>query len=250
MRKCIWCNSNELNVSFKKKAHTVPQSLGGKNICLNVCDDCNAYFGNRSNGKPAVEVILKEFLHLSQYILLSTINQPIRHKSEYFDINKKTNQVGIKMKYRLIQNFQETIIRQFKRGLYKVFLEERDRQKQDAYNERFNFIREFARYDLLDYPVFYVKPFQGAVFFQTDDAKHPTIRFTEYSDEMDIDFRMFEYTILGHRIVIPTSPLYYINFKKFVTYIKKQNVKLMGEDIVEIKSINDIDFLFEHVKNN
>ncbi|MFN7494955.1 MAG: HNH endonuclease [Cyclobacteriaceae bacterium] len=46
MRKCIWCRRDESETDFKKEAHTIPRQLGGQNICANVCDDCNHYFGN------------------------------------------------------------------------------------------------------------------------------------------------------------------------------------------------------------
>lgn len=71
MKLCIWCSKKENFVTFNKIAHTIPQSLGGKNICKNVCDDCNEYFGRKEFGKPAVEIALKEVLNISKYLLLT-----------------------------------------------------------------------------------------------------------------------------------------------------------------------------------
>lgn len=45
MKICIWCRKNENQGTFDKKAHTIPKSLGGDNICENVCDKCNHFFG-------------------------------------------------------------------------------------------------------------------------------------------------------------------------------------------------------------
>ena len=45
--KCLWCLNEEPKVTFEKKAHTIPKSLGGQNYNINVCDECNSYFGNK-----------------------------------------------------------------------------------------------------------------------------------------------------------------------------------------------------------
>jgi len=71
MKKCIWCSKTEEQSTFNKRAHTFPQSLGGKNICENVCDSCNEYFGNTQYNSPAVEVILKEILNISKFLILN-----------------------------------------------------------------------------------------------------------------------------------------------------------------------------------
>ena len=248
MKKCIWCSKDENNTTFDKKAHTIPKSLGGVNICDNVCDNCNTYFGNRCDGLPAIELVLKEFFHLSQYLLLGAIHEPTRHKSVYFNFNKQKKQLTLKPKYSVKQSFQMILITQFKRGIYKVFLEERERQCKDADDNRFDFIREFSRYGLNDYPIFYVKPFSNVILFQTDDTKHPAIRFTEYSENLDKQFRMYEYTILGHRIAIPTSKAYNLNLDSFIKYIDAQDARLAGNELIELKKISDIDFLFSHLK--
>ncbi|OYU78844.1 MAG: hypothetical protein CFE23_16690 [Flavobacterium sp. BFFFF1] len=148
MKKCIWCSKTELDTTFRKAAHTFPQSLGGKNTCDNVCDSCNHFFGNKTEKMPSVEIALKEVLNLSKYLLLANAGKiKSRFKSEYFDFNIKTMKVKFKMKYQLRENFQSNFARLFRRGIYKVFLEERERLRKDAHDSRYDFIREFARYD-------------------------------------------------------------------------------------------------------
>lgn len=93
--------------------------------------------------------------------------------------------------------------------MFKVFLEERERQKRDALDPRFNFIREFARYNFGDYPIFYFIPKFQAVFFSLIDLNEPVIRFTESSDKTDAEFRMYEYQIMGHYFSFP--PVMFIN---------------------------------------
>lgn len=66
-KKCIWCLENENQVTFEKKAHTIPKSLGGQNFNKHVCDDCNKYFGETTkiNGY-SIEEALKETFCLSR----------------------------------------------------------------------------------------------------------------------------------------------------------------------------------------
>ncbi len=44
--KCIWCGRTESDgATFYDKPHIVPHGLGGQEIGVDVCDDCNHYFG-------------------------------------------------------------------------------------------------------------------------------------------------------------------------------------------------------------
>jgi hypothetical protein len=248
MRTCIWCNRKEPDVPFLKKAHTFPQSLGGDSICDNVCDYCNHYFGSPQAQSPAIEVILKEILNISKYLLLHHINEVPknkRYKSEYFNLNWEKKSIHLKPRFIVRRGYQEKLGRLFTRGLYKVFLEERERQRNDAKDSRYDFIREFARYDLGDYPIYYFIPKIRAVFVSSTDTNKPMIRFTDHSDKMDQDFKVFEYTIMGHNFCIPTSRnfvnLYLDYYKKYL--IETDNPS--GTRIIAIKYVENIDFTFQ-----
>lgn len=249
MKKCIWCSRSEDETRFLRLAHTFPQSLGGGETCENVCDDCNAYFGSAKSHSPAIEVVLKETLNLSKYLLLhSTNNAPRqRFKSEYFNLSKTGNRITMKPRYSIRPSFQEKIGRLFKRGLYKVFLEERERQKNDAHLDRYNFIREFARYDLNDPPVYLVKPKSKWVIFSKTDVEKPAIRFTEQSDDIDNNFRVFDYLIMGHFFCLPTSNFFTsFNIELYQKYLKKSN-NPFGDELIEIRHVEDIDFTFRYL---
>jgi len=250
MRTCIWCNKDESTVSFQKKAHTFPQSLGGDSICENVCDLCNHYFGSPQSQSPAIEVILKEILNISKYLLLNQVNEipkNKRYKSVYFNLNWKRKTINLKPRYSLRKGYQEKLGRLFRKGLYKVFLEERERQRKDAKESRFDFIREFARFDLSDYPIYYLKPKFSAIFFSLIDVNKPMIRFTEHSDKVDRDFKVFDYMIIGHTFCIPTSR-YFVGL--YLDYYKKHLIETdnpFGTEIIPIKYIEDIDFTFRFI---
>lgn len=156
----------------------------------------------------------------------------------------------MKIKYQLRANFQLEFGRRFRRGVYKVFLEERERQKNDAHDNRFDFIRSFERYNLSDYPVYYLKPKFKALFISMPDIINPQIRFTEHSDQIDKIYRFYSYDFLRHNLVIPTTS----NFIKerlniFKDYLIKDDSPF-GKELIEINYIEVLDFRFKHLEDN
>lgn len=46
-RVCRFCGKNKNEVSFKKKAHVIPEGIGNKKLfSLSECDSCNSFYGN------------------------------------------------------------------------------------------------------------------------------------------------------------------------------------------------------------
>ncbi|PWL32102.1 HNH endonuclease [uncultured Roseivirga sp.] len=252
MKTCIWCRQTEKETSFLTKAHTFPQSLGGNNICENVCDRCNSFFGNRQSDAPSSEIVLKELLNISKFYLLNQTNsvpKNQRFKSEYFNINWDEYRIRMKPRYSIKKGFQLKLGRQFRKGVFKVFLEERERQRQDALNNRYNFIREFARYDMGDYPVYIQIPKLKAIFFSQLDILEPQIRFTEFSDVQDEEFRIFSYQVCGHTFVIPTSILFKdLLLEKFKKSLFHSNDPF-GTQLKEIVYAEDLDYTFRYMND-
>ncbi|HCN84135.1 MAG TPA: hypothetical protein DIT07_11040 [Sphingobacteriaceae bacterium] len=248
MKICIWCSKSEEHAFFTKKAHSFPDSLGGKSICDNVCDSCNHYFGSPTIHGPSVEVVFKEILNLSKYLLLTYAKQKglKRFKSEYFKFNLNGGSIRLKPRYSLRPLFQKRLGRQFKRGMFKVFLEEREIQRGDAMDPRFDFIREFARYDLSDYPIYYLKPKLPAIFYSAPDTIKPTIRFTKHSDTIDEKYRVFDYTIMAHTFVIPTSKMHSLVADNYRNYLVDSD-NPFGSHLIEIKNVSDVDFTFSYM---
>ncbi len=248
LKNCIWCRKDELTTTFKKLAHTIPQSLGGQYICLNVCDSCNEMFGNHFEGLPSVETILKETFNISRVKFLDTEqnigkNKPLpKFSSIYFDVDLKKHKISLKIAYRFKVGFQEKICRQLKKGLYKVFLEETERQKGNAHSPEFDFMREFARYNMGEYPVFYFRRVSKWIGMPKIAAVRPEIY-------LDNGFQMFylvqepsffEFEFLGHVFGIATSRYWYLVFDN---YIKKSMEVKKGhfETWHDITQFNEID---------
>jgi hypothetical protein len=255
MKTCIWCRQTELKTTFKNRAHTIPDSLGGVNICENVCDGCNNFFGGiRTANSFAVEVVFKEVFNISKHLLLQQNNdnrkkQKSRFKSQFFNINWDKKTITTKPIYTIRKGFQENLGKSFRRAFYKVFLEERERQRGDALQDSYNFIRQFSRYNFdPDYPIYYFKPKFQAIFLSMPDVKNPTIRFNSQSDELEKEFKVFECSLMGHNFCIPTSP-HFQNFylKNYIEHLKKTNHPF-GTDIIPVRYVEEIDFTFKFLR--
>ena len=224
--------------------------MGGKNICDNVCDACNEYFGNPHKQRPAIEVVFKEAFYISRLRLLDQLKDIgkgkliSRPKSEYFDIKLKRQFVDVKNKYKLRKGFQRDLLKILKRGLYKVFLEENERLNHNSLDKKFDFIREFARYGIGDFPLFYFKRRLGIIAMGKDWARHPELLFGK-NKPMNylIEHPAFvEFEFLGHTMAIPMSrtwELDYENYAKMTAEAKKQHFV----SFKQVQYFNEIDLL-------
>lgn len=248
MRHCIWCRKTEKEATFNKVAHTIPKALGGQDICENVCDVCNEFFGKHFQGTPSVEAIIKETFNISRVRMLNRKNDFGKNKamtkfsSLYFKVDLNKDKIELKPSYRYQKGFQEKVGRQIKKGLYKIFLEEVERQKSDGHNSQYDFIREFARYDLGDYPVFYFERLHGVIAM----AKNWTIRPQFFLDpEYQFQYLVrepsfFEFEFLGHVFGIATSRQWEFAIDNYMkrTVAAKQNLFRRWR---LVNSFNDID---------
>lgn len=252
MKRCIWCQEIEPIVSFEKDAHTFPSSMGGKQLVENVCDDCNHFFGSTQFKRPAVETVLKEFLNISKYLLLHSLNKPPnkgRFKSIYFTVDFKKPSVKLKYQYKLKKGFQQMLGRQFRRAIYMIYLEERERILGDALDVRFNFIRQYSRYDLGDYPIYIQIPKFKVVLSSEFEFEDPKLYFTAHSKTMDEKFKVYCLHLFGHNFFIPTSKLFReIYFKPFKEYLIETD-NPMGIQIRELLYAEDIDYTFRFLES-
>jgi hypothetical protein len=244
LKICIWCRKEKDETGFSKAAHIFPHALGGKTTCSDVCDDCNHYFGAKQTGRPSVEIALKEPLNVSRMYLMSQLRKeksPLRYKGEYLKYDLKNQIVSPAFKYSTLKDFQNIFTTLFKRGIYKIFLEQRQVSIGDALDTKYDFIREFARYGLGELPVFYARPKMGAIFV-SQDLYTPEIRFTEKSNqEMEMGF--YSYNFMTHYLTLPTINHYKINFDNYLNYFLQTKGDYYSQ-LIPIKSMTDFDFIF------
>ncbi len=243
-KKCLWCLKAEPEVTFIKKAHTIPKSLGGQNYNKSVCDDCNYYFGNRDshNGKYSIEVALKEAFSISRKTFLSgrvTKRKVGEFKSQFFEMKERNGKFRLGIKQSFMFTNQSELCRAFKRGLYKMYFEELNRQKGIGHEESFDVIRAFSRYNNFDLPVLYFTRNIGVMIFFKNEAATPILYFDRmnylYSDD-----KFAEIEFLGHVFGFPIA-----NFSKeeFEDYAQK-SIEMKKDFFIEanvIEKFTDID---------
>lgn len=247
MRKCLWCLKTENEVSFNKKAHTIPKSLGGEKINKNVCNGCNEYFGNKQKEKFSIEEALKEAFNITRKRILSSYKpkrQVGEFKSRFFNIKEKKGKLKLEFKtsFRFDSDFQKILCRSFKRGLYKLYFEELNRQKKIGFESKFDLIRKFARYNENDLPVFYFQRKYGIITLIEREAESPELYFNRmkylYSDD---NFQEIEF--LGHVFGFPKNEF---NLTDFDNYYKKSIIRkrdfFIG--VTKIKKFTNIDITF------
>ena len=143
----------------------------------------------------------------------------------------------------MISDFQLSFIRQFKRGIYKIFLEERSESVGDALNSQFDFIREFARRGIGNYPVFYCQPKIPAVAVSKEDTEDPVIRFTEHSENDMKKYGFYSYYFITHMLAFPVIRTHELTLANYINSLYIDG-KPMYSKIVPLQYITDLDFTF------
>lgn len=140
--QCIWCGRKTPIANFSPIPHILPKSLGGTETCVDVCEECNHYFGTPEKGLPSVDVVLREVFEM--YRLFGTNyyeNHKLSKKFAFFHYNQE------KKRFKLKDSFREaTITSQFKRGLFELFLQKYHAVTFDGNNQRWDWVRTYARY--------------------------------------------------------------------------------------------------------
>lgn len=253
---CIWCKRSKPNCTFNEKPHTFPRSLGGKNIGVDICDECNHYFGEPDlNAFPhlSVEVCFKEIFGIIRYIIELSGKERIKFKkpqerlrSNYFDVYNQKKRIVFRSAFRRNKHFLQTFTRQFKRSLYEVFLQEYHLKTGMGLNEEFNIIRDFARFNIGDIPVYHITNY-GAILVPTDLSS--PYMFFEQEDLDSIDnFGFYKFWIFGYVFYLEVKPL---AKEKRVTYLNpiiKNAEDLKGlQDFFKLDSITQIDFTLKNL---
>ncbi|MCB0409425.1 MAG: hypothetical protein KDD29_04350 [Flavobacteriales bacterium] len=245
-KRCLWCLEAEPLVSFSKKAHTIPMSLGGQNYNNNVCDSCNEYFGVQKEGNIfSIEEALKETFNISRRRFLTGFQpkrQVGRFKSKFFEIKERKGKyrLVIKPSFKFNPIFQKNLCRSFKRGLYKMFFEELNRQEGEGFEEKYNFIRKFARYNELDFPVFYFQRSVGLIALTKREAETPFLMFGRmkylYSDSIFVEIEF-----LGHVFGFPKQNFTLDDFQTYHTKSMELKTNFFS-GMIPIEKLTDIDF--------
>ncbi|MCO5287647.1 MAG: HNH endonuclease [Chitinophagaceae bacterium] len=255
MKKCIWCRQDENKTTFNKTAHIVPQALGGEQICENVCDKCNEFFGSHFQKFPSVETIIKEAFNISRIRFLIHFGEIGKNKiltkptSHFFDIDIKKRKFELKLAYKLQKGYQEKLCRLLKKGIYKMFLEETERRNNNALDNQYDFIREFARYDLGDYPVFYYERTSAVILTPVELVKRPQFIIGGVGLKYLVNEPCFmEFEFLGHVFSIATTRYWAIAFDNYLAKSEKAKSGFF-RGFIPLNRFNDFDFALKILDN-
>lgn len=253
-RQCIWCRFGEPKVSFHNEAHIVPQSLGGERLCDNVCDSCNSFFGSRGKGVLSIEEAIKETFGISRMMILHQQNKMGKNKpgkrftSRLFNVDLVKRSLSTKPSWRLHRGFQQDLSRLFRRGIYKMFLEALEADSGKALDPKYDFVREFARYDYGNYPVFYFPRRFGVIPLVQEHIDSPQLHISRYRSKYLLSTESFiEFEFLGHVFGIPTSRHSHLiadNYFEQTHAVKKA----LFSGVVLVKFFNDVDLSMNSLK--
>lgn len=238
---CIWCGRIFPDVSFTTIPHILPQSLGGEEIGVDICDDCNHYFGTAQPGKPNIDLVFKEIFNAYRFFSANlTINSYKQFHSIFFSYRHNQRKVIIKPSFR-----SAIITRQFKRGLYNVFLQKYHSLTGDGNNPKFKMVRDFARYDIGTPRVYYAF---NNIILSPSDKSHPNLPMTQKTiNEID-EYGACRFWCIGHCFYLEILPLTF-NLKGRQFLQEEANTMLIhakgDERIFEFNDIMEIDFLMQ-----
>lgn len=243
---CIFCKKNSTETSFFQKPHTLPKSLGGINIGIDICDKCNHYFGEPdelSMPHLSIEVCVKEIFSLMRILLLSTEKGDTSIlKSIYFSFYKSKGIIKLKSQFQFNDIFLKTFARQFKRGLYEIFLQEYHLTTLNGLDERFDPIRRFARYNEGDIPVYHIR--HNGIILIEKDMLHPSFRFSNDQYNSINKYGFYTLILFGNWFLLEVTPEACKNREIYLSKIQEElHVgNFVMKDIITLQRITDIDF--------
>lgn len=236
---CIWCQRRNPEVTFNHEPHIIPESLGGKEIGVDVCDDCNAYFGTARKDEPNTNLIFKEIFGAIR--AFSSTPTPETYKnlsSRHFEYRYKTNTIKLKSRFSI-----SVITRQFKRSLYEVFLQKYHFHTENGLDCKMDDVRNYARWNRGNLRVYYV--FNNVILSAKDSLCMPM------SDKLisDInDYGFFPFWFMGHYFFLEIIP----SKAKLTDFLYLQKcanefiIPATGKErLIELRDITQIDFFME-----
>lgn len=239
--KCIWCGREEPTVTFESKPHILPKSLGGSEICIDVCDECNSYFGSAEKRLPAIDTVIREIFE--SYRLFGTNyykDKSFPKKFTFFHYNLKTGRLKLKNTFR-----DATITSQFKRGLYELFLQKYHSLTFKGNDHQWDWVRSYTRYGtkyiLREPHVFYA--FNNITFLPGEEY----LNFVLMSEKMIEDamkYGVFNIFLMGQNFYIEVLPHTFQQYGRpyLQTVANSMLVPAKGnERLFEFTSIKQID---------
>ncbi|MBN1925427.1 MAG: hypothetical protein JW798_06305, partial [Prolixibacteraceae bacterium] len=111
-----------------------------------------------------------------------------------------------------------------------------------ASEEKYDFIREFARYDIGDYPVFYFPRNVPFILLQEKEAKQPQFLLDKRFKYFIHDYGFYEIEFLSHLFAFPIKRNYEIGLEIYLKESIKQKGKYYKKPIL-LEYLTEIDLI-------
>jgi hypothetical protein len=245
--QCIWCLKKEPEVSFLNKPHTISKKLGATKIGFDICDNCNTFFGtiDKTQKYPmSVELAFKEIMNIMRLLLGNDLNENTykTYNSIYFEYHHSKSLIRIKKSFKLRPHFIISLTRQFKKGIYEIFLQEYHRETKNGLDERFNSIRQFVRNDIGNLPLYFLD--NNGVHMVEVNLNNYSLNFNENVLSQINDFGFYTMIIFSNVFFLEVTPR--SEFSREI-FLPKESKKFIGNGFIHTKLrkmeyITDIDF--------
>jgi hypothetical protein len=253
--RCIWCSKERPEVTFFDRPHTISRQLGSNTIGVDICDSCNRYFGTRdrkSKYSMSVELAFKEIFNVSRYLMPDSEGkvQVNRLKSIYFEYFKSQNIFRIKSTFKFQREFLSDFTRQFKRGVYEVFLQELHRQTGKGLDVIFDDLRKFVRFDRGDLPLYFAD--NNGIYLLPENRDEIFIAFENEQLETIQDYGFYNLWFFGHVFYLLVTPKAHLSKDVFLRKLSRQ-IHAPGfiySSIREMQYVTDLDFTYRKLYNN
>lgn len=239
--KCIWCGQSTPNVTFNSEPHIVPHSLGGQEIGVDICKECNNYFGSATVGVPSINLSFKEIFNAFRFFGNNLDENSYKHfKSSFFEYRHSKRKIIIK------KNFNSrTVTELFKRGLYEVFLQKYHAVTGNGNHPMFDMVRRYARYGQGHPHIYYA--FNNIIFSTTNDEK-VILNMSKVCIKDMMKSGVFKLWLFGHFFYMETIPLAFRTFGR--SFLQEEANKVLipaigNERIYEFNDVMEIDFCME-----
>ena len=238
---CIWCEKSAPEVTFYTEPHILPHSLGGCEIGRDVCDECNHYFGNATKGVPSINLAFKEVFGCFR-MFGNNLNENSykRFRSAFFQYRHSEHKIKINNTFD-----SRAITKQFKRGLYEVFLQKYHADTGNGNHPMFDYARKYARYGIGTPHIYYAF---NNIIFETEGDEHSILNMNKECIDDMMESGLYRFWFYGHIFYIEVLPVVY-NAKGIGFLQKEASAFLLpavgNEKIYEFKDVMEIDFFMQ-----
>ena len=240
--ECIWCKNTKPNVSFTRVPHIVPKALGSTEICFDVCNTCNSYFGDCTSQNKTIspDLAFKEVFNACLHSLGERPKIEVPYSSALFHYSRKEDKLKLKRSFSLAH-----FTRQFKRSLFEVFLQKYHYTFPDENLDRFEAVRKFARYNIDYLKVFFA---HNIAILHFQDRSHD-IMVNMSKEEIDFmnDTGFFHLFFCGKHLFLQVLPITsQLNWNSNIQKMLKVGVYPFSNEckLVELVNIWDFDMFY------